>query len=79
MEKNIPKPATDVPLKIYVSMGSEDMADDESKGILDSFEAQMTAKGYKGLKIKKAEYSNFGHIDAAIPGFIKGLSYISEE
>ncbi len=79
MEKNISKPTNDVPLKFYISMGSEDMADDESSGILDSFGNQMSDRNYKGLKIKKAEYTNFGHIDAAVPGFIKGLTYSFEK
>jgi predicted alpha/beta superfamily hydrolase len=79
MEKNLRKPTSDVPLNFYVSMGSEDMADDESNGILDSFVNQISERGYKGLKIKKAEYTNFGHIDAAVPGFIKGLTYSFEK
>lgn len=78
MEENLSMPTTDVPLNLYISMGSEDMADDESKGILDSFEKRISERQYKGLKIKKAEYTNFGHIDAAVPGFIKGLTYIFE-
>lgn len=79
MEKNLGKPINKLPLNFYVSMGSEDMADDASKGILDSFEKQISDRNYKGLKIKKAEYTNFGHIDAAVPGFIKGLAYIFEK
>ncbi|MFM8490900.1 MAG: alpha/beta hydrolase [Candidatus Methylopumilus sp.] len=79
MERNFSKPTNDVPLNFYISMGSEDMADDESKGILDSFEKQISDRNYKGLRIKKAEYSNFGHIDAAVPGFIKGLTYSFEK
>lgn len=79
MEKGIKQPGNNVPLKIYVSMGSEDMNDETSKGILDSFEAQVSAKKYDGLKIMKAEYSNFGHIDAAIPGFVKGITYVLGE
>ena len=78
MGENLSKPTNDVPLNFYISMGSEDMADEESKGILDSFEKQISGRQYKGLKIKKAEYTNFGHIDAAVPGFIKGLTYIFE-
>jgi hypothetical protein len=36
-------------------------------------------KNYKGLKLKKAEHTNFGHIDAAIPGFMKGITYVFEK
>lgn len=79
MERNFSKPTNDIPLNFYISMGSEDMADEESKGILDSFEKQISDRNYKGLRIKKAEYSNFGHIDAAVPGFIKGLTYSFEK
>jgi len=79
MEKNISMPTNDVPLNIYISMGSEDMADDESKGILDSFGKQISDRNYKGLTIKTAEYTNFGHIDAAVPGIIKGLTYCFEK
>jgi hypothetical protein len=79
MERNISKPINEVPLNFYISMGSEDMVDDESKGTLDAFEKQISDWNYKGLRIKKAEYSNFGHIDAAVPGFIKGLTYSFEK
>ncbi|WKZ58668.1 MAG: alpha/beta hydrolase-fold protein [Cyclobacteriaceae bacterium] len=65
-------------LKLYISMGTEDMADEESKGILESFEKQIQGKNYHGLKLKAAEFTNFGHIDAAIPGFIKGLTFVFE-
>jgi predicted alpha/beta superfamily hydrolase len=75
MEKHLAQPSNEVPLNFYISMGSEDMADDELKGILDAFEKQIRDRHYPGLKIKKAEYTNFGHIDAALPGFIKGLSH----
>ncbi|MBC7914796.1 MAG: alpha/beta hydrolase [Pyrinomonadaceae bacterium] len=68
-----------MPMKMYISMGSEDMNDDESKGILDQFANQLLNKNYKDLNLKKAEYTNFGHIDAALPGFIKGLAYIFEK
>lgn len=79
MEKRLRQPVNDVPLKLYISMGSKDMADEELKGILDAFEKQIQDRHYPGLKIKKAEYTNFGHIDAALPGFIKGLSYCLEK
>ncbi len=79
MERNLSKPANEVPLNFYISMGSQDMDDDESRGILSSFEKQFSGRNYSGLKIKTAEYSNFGHIDAAVPGFIKGLTYLFEE
>jgi predicted alpha/beta superfamily hydrolase len=79
MERNISKPTNEVPLNFYISMGSEDLVDDESKGTLDAFEKQISDRNYKGLRIKKAEYSNFGHIDAAVPGFIKGLTYSFEK
>ena len=79
MEKSLRNASKDVPLKIYVSMGSEDMADAASKGILDDFGTQISERAYPGLKIKTAEYTSFGHIDAALPGFIKGLAYVFEE
>jgi predicted alpha/beta superfamily hydrolase len=79
MEAKLKKPKTEFPLKIYISMGSEDMADEESKGILYSFEKQIRNRNYTGIKLKTDEYTNFGHLDAAIPGFMKGLTYIFEE
>jgi predicted alpha/beta superfamily hydrolase len=79
MEKNLSRPTNEVPLNFYISMGSEDMSDDESKGILDSFGTQISNRNYVGLRIKKAEYTNFGHIDAAVPGIIKGLTYCFEK
>ena len=59
-------------------MGAEDMADEESIGILDSFEKQIQGRNYKGLSLKTAEFTNFGYLDAAIPGFIKGLTFVFE-
>lgn len=79
MEKNLKKPSTEVPLKIYVSMGSADMEDAESKGILHAFGSQVTKSKYQGLNLTEAEYSNFGHLDAAVPGIIKGLEFIFNE
>jgi predicted alpha/beta superfamily hydrolase len=77
MGKNIMD--TTAELKVYISMGSEDMSDEGSKGILDSFEKQVRSRNYKRLKLRTAEYTNFGHIDAALPGFIKGLTFAFEE
>jgi predicted alpha/beta superfamily hydrolase len=77
MEKNLNNRFAD--MKLYISMGAEDMADDESMGILDSFEKQIQGRNYKGLKLKTAEFTNFGHIDAAIPGFTKGLTFVFEK
>ncbi|HEX8377093.1 MAG TPA: alpha/beta hydrolase-fold protein [Pedobacter sp.] len=68
--------STNMPMKIYISMGSGDMTDNDSKDILSQFVKQVSEKKFTGLQIKEAEYTNFGHIDAAIPGFIKGLTYI---
>jgi hypothetical protein len=68
--------ANKMPMKLYISVGSGDMADEESKGILNQFVTVLTNRKLDGLKLEQAEYTNFGHIDAAIPGFIKGLSYI---
>ena len=65
-----------MPMKVYISMGSGDMADEESKGILHQFANVLIGKKFKELKLEQAEYTNFGHIDAAIPGFIKGLTHI---
>ncbi|HZY80097.1 MAG TPA: alpha/beta hydrolase-fold protein [Cyclobacteriaceae bacterium] len=70
-EKTI-APSTNVPLKIYLSAGSED----ETGELLRSFTSQITPRG---VKITSVEYSNFGHIDAALPGFIKGLTFIFTE
>lgn len=77
MEKNLNNRFAD--MKLYISMGAEDMADEESMGILDSFEKQIQGRNYKGLKLKTAEFTNFGHIDAAIPGFTKGLTFVFEK
>ncbi|HWA35262.1 MAG TPA: alpha/beta hydrolase-fold protein [Cyclobacteriaceae bacterium] len=78
MEKNL-HPVTNAPLNFYISMGSEDMADDESQGILEAFGKQIRDGHYPDLKIETAEYSNFGHIDAAVPGFMKGLNFVFQK
>ncbi|MFL9483381.1 alpha/beta hydrolase [Chitinophagaceae bacterium LWZ2-11] len=76
MEKKIRNDAISLPSKVYISMGSEDMNGKESKGILTAFEKQLSAKKYPGLQLSAREYTNFGHIDAALPGFIKGITYV---
>ena len=68
--------ASQLPMKMYLSMGSGDMADVESKDILSQFANQLAERKFNGLEFFGAEYTNFGHIDAALPGFIKGLTYI---
>jgi len=78
LENQLGKLANDVPLHFYISMGSEDLGDDETKALFKAVGNQVAEK-FKGLRLKKAEYTNFGHIDAAIPGFIKGLAYVFEE
>lgn len=79
MAKHISQPSQAVPLSIYISMGSEDMSDDESISIFDGFANQLVQRNFTGMRVKKAAYSNFGHIDAAVPGFIKGMTYLFEE
>ncbi len=76
MEDSVSKIQKVLPAKLYVSMGSRDMDDKESKNILGAFNQQVVNNHYKDLKIHVDEYSNFGHIDAALPGFTKGLTFV---
>ena len=76
MEDSVSAIRNAIPAKLYISMGSKDMADKDSKGILSAFQEQMTAHHYAGLKVQADEFSNFGHLDAALPGFSKGISFI---
>ena len=65
-----------LPAKLYISMGSRDMGDKESKGILNAFAQQLNNHHYTGMQVQSDEYSNFGHLDAALPGFSKGLTFV---
>jgi predicted alpha/beta superfamily hydrolase len=76
MEDSISKLQKSLPAKVYISMGSKDMGDKESKGILDAFNQQIMSHHYQGLQLRVEEFSNFGHLDAALPGFTKGLTFV---
>ena len=76
MEDSISKIQKALPAKLYISMGSKDMEDKSVQDILGSYGRQLQTHHYKGLQLQTEEYTNFGHIDAALPGFAKGLAYI---
>ncbi len=65
-----------MPVEVYISMGSRDMQDSSLKNILGAFTFQLNMHHYAGLKLRADEYTNFGHIDAALPAFAKGLSFV---
>jgi len=68
-----------MPAKLYISMGSKDMDDSTTKNILGAFAGQLNKRSYNGFTMKADEYTNFGHIDAALPGFSKGLKFMFEK
>jgi uncharacterized protein len=76
MEDSLSKKEKTLTGKLYISMGSRDMNDKESKNILGAFNQQVLNHHYNNLNIHADEYSNFGHMDAALPGFTKGLTFI---
>lgn len=76
MEDSIAAKQKNIRAKLYISMGSRDMEDTSVKNILGAFAAQVNKHHYTGLRLRAEEYSNFGHIDAALPGFSKGLAFI---
>ena len=69
----------DLPGKLYVSMGSLDQDTTKNENIFLEFKNQIELGGHNGAKTKFVEYSNFEHMDAALPGFIKGLIFIFEK
>ncbi len=79
MEDSLSKMQVPIPARLYISMGSRDMDDKETRDILKTFAKQMRTHHYSGLQVLADEYSNFGHIDAALPGFAKGLTFIFTE
>lgn len=64
-------------MKLYVSMGSGDMSDSLSTGILNDWEATVRRQHLSGFTIKAVEYTNFDHLDAAVPGILKGIEFVS--
>lgn len=78
LEDSIAAVQKSLPAKLYISMGSKDMEDSTVKNILGDFAGQLNKHHYNGLMLKADEYSNFGHIDAALPGFAKGLKFMFE-
>jgi predicted alpha/beta superfamily hydrolase len=60
---------TETPLKLYSSMGTREYGEDNRFLVLK----HQVESSQMNASIE--EYSNFDHMDAAIPGFMKGLTF----
>lgn len=70
-----------VPKLVYTSLGElEDEEDGRQKRSISSmfqaFNEEMKTKGFKNITYQGDRYSNFYHMETAIPGFMKGLLFI---
>lgn len=65
-----------IPFTLYASRGSMDVDSASGKNYLNEFGEQMREHQYPGAKTRFVEYGNFEHMDAATPGFVKGLIFI---
>jgi len=64
---------------MYLSMGSLDRDTTQAENVFLDFKNQLALHHYKGAKMKLQEFGNFEHMDAALPGFMKGLVFVFEK
>ncbi len=67
-----------LPLKLYVSTGSAEHESNQ-ENLFSTLKTQFERSRYKEAKVKFVEFGNFDHMDAAMPGFMKGLIFVFEE
>lgn len=79
MESQAAASKNDLPFKLYLSKGTLDVDSGAKSDALTDLQKQMVSHHYKKGKFKFVAYGNFEHLDAAMPGFMKGLSYVFEK
>jgi len=78
-EANLSDVQRKLPFRLYSSRGTLELDSPVSKNFFLDFQRQISSHYYPNSKIKFVEYGNFEHMDAAMPGFIKGLIFIFKE
>lgn len=79
LEKKLRISKDTLPVKLYVSMGSLERDTTQKENAFMDLKTQLEAHHYPGSRFKFIEYGNFGHMEAAMPGFINGLVFSFEE
>jgi predicted alpha/beta superfamily hydrolase len=64
--------------QVYVSSGSLERDSTQRENLFLEFTDQLKALRANDDHIKYDEYSHFNHMDAAMPGFMKGLIFVFE-
>lgn len=67
------------PSRIYVSMGSLEMGGDSCEVALTHLKDSFAAAPEHAVELKTVLYSGFRHMDAAIPGMMKGFEHVLRE
>jgi len=78
LEKRLSTTAKDLKAKLYVSIGSLERDSSVHENVFIEFRNQIKSPSYSRISTNFVEYSNFEYIDAAMPGFMKGLIFIFE-
>jgi hypothetical protein len=67
---------TNISLKIYSSIGTNEYEPAPAINHFPIFKNELHSFAESThLKVKAEEYSNFAHMEAAMPGFMKGLIF----
>jgi len=68
--------ATALSLKLYTSIGTNEYEPAPAVNHFPIFRDELQSFAHAThLKVKAEEYSNFAHMEAAMPGFMKGLIF----
>ncbi len=74
--KELSQQSSTIPVKLYTSMGTLEYDPVPAPNQFLIFKNGLDSLSTRtGTRIKADEYSNFNHMEAAIPGFMKGLVF----
>ncbi len=76
MEKEMVSRSPQLSFNLYACRGSLDRDTTALLNPFLEFQKQISGHNYPNGKIKVEEFGNFEHMDAAMPGFIKGLIFV---
>jgi predicted alpha/beta superfamily hydrolase len=78
LERKLSSSKNELPVKLYLSVGSLERDTSRKENAFQDFKTQLESRHYKGAQLKLLEFGNFDHMDAAMPGFMKGLVFVFE-
>jgi len=79
LEKKLSSSKHKLPVRLYLSVGSLERDTLQNENVFLDFKTQLEAHHYQGTQLKSVEFGNFDHMDAAMPGFMKGFVFLFEK